>query len=95
MITVEITSNGSKIQKAKWTKKACELLLSYVERNKKEVDLLTRTRSHEIKGKLWKNASDELRHRGYKYTSVQCSFKWKNIKKYCKVGGFFLFELKF
>jgi hypothetical protein len=37
------------------------------------------------KQKLWEDASDELRKEGHEFSSDQCCFKWKNIKRNFKI----------
>ncbi|GBC04439.1 hypothetical protein RclHR1_05690007 [Rhizophagus clarus] len=72
-------------RKCVWHEEPVKLLLSFLIKHKKEVNQLAakRGRGGNIKTKLWDDAVAMLSENGYhgRYTSKQCSIKWKNIKK--------------
>ena len=83
-----------KSPKANWTKKYTGFLLSFVLENKGNIYDLSINRKKELKQHIWDKAANDPRL-DKKFSSEQCSNKWKNLKSKCKVNCFFSFKIKF
>jgi len=81
-------------EKVKWEENAVDILLNFLKKERIKVQQLRRRGAiaKNVRTKLWKDVSIILQNNGYKYSSKQCSVKWKNIKKNYKVILFSLIK---
>ncbi|CAB4378759.1 unnamed protein product [Rhizophagus irregularis] len=80
----KISAKKTRSRSCKWYRRAHECLVSFLKRRIVDVKNLEK-RNGGTKQKLWEDASDELRKKGHEFSSDQCCFKWKNIKRNFKI----------
>ncbi|CAB4443984.1 unnamed protein product, partial [Rhizophagus irregularis] len=80
----KISAKKTRSRSCKWYRRAHECLVSFLKRRVVDVKNLEK-RNGGTKQKLWEDASDELRKEGHEFSSDQCCFKWKNIKRNFKI----------
>jgi len=86
-------SKEKKVPRCKWTEKAIKSLLSFLKEHKEVPKELVKRRGGSgsgIKSNLWHDASNTVSDNENQYLPEQCEFKWKNIKRSCKVKITFL-----